>query len=126
MGSASLGRGRPPWLWSFLVVALPSAAARVWSWLSDPEHCPLLRLWAEAYARSLVEPDGAWAGFAAATVHDWLAVLAAHQPEPERSSEAGMVRRTAVLAVLRGGLLDLLATDDEPRVTAAVTLGREL
>ncbi|MFC7495943.1 MULTISPECIES: TetR/AcrR family transcriptional regulator [unclassified Nocardioides] len=107
---------------------LASAGGQVWSWLSAPEHRPLLRLWAEAYARSLVEPDGAWAGFAAATVRDWLAVLAAHQPETERDTDAGLVHRTAVLAVLRGGLLDLLATDDEPRVTAAVhaTLNREL
>jgi AcrR family transcriptional regulator len=42
---------------------LVAATEQVWSWLRTPEHQPLLRLWAEAYARSLVEPDGAWAGF---------------------------------------------------------------
>ncbi|MGW2092562.1 TetR/AcrR family transcriptional regulator [Promicromonospora sukumoe] len=94
----------------------------VWSWLADAEHRPLLRLWAEAYTRSLVEPDGPWAGFARATVDDWLGVLAARQPEPERNAPEGPVRRTLALAVLRGALLDLLATDDERRVTAAVTL----
>jgi AcrR family transcriptional regulator len=106
---------------------LAATGVLVWSWLSAAEHRPLLRLWAEAYTRSLVEPEGAWAGFAAATVHDWLAVLAAHQPEAERDTDAGLVRRTAVLAVLRGGLLDLLATGDEPRVSAAVqaTLSRD-
>lgn len=31
-----------------------------------------------------------------------------------------VTRRTLALAVLRGALLDLLATDDEPRVGAAV------
>src|SRR6476659_4712327 len=36
----------------------------VWRWLAAPEHRPLLRLWAEGYARSLVEPDGPWADFA--------------------------------------------------------------
>ncbi|MGW0080913.1 TetR/AcrR family transcriptional regulator [Streptomyces sp. NPDC003393] len=101
-------------------IGLVPAAARVWEWLSAEEHRPLLRLWAEAYARSLVEPDGAWAGFARATVDDWLAVLAACQPLPERDSETGAVRRTLALAVLRGALLDLLASDDEPRVSAAV------
>ncbi|WP_030166078.1 TetR/AcrR family transcriptional regulator [Streptomyces sp. NRRL S-813] len=101
-------------------IGLVPAVERVWAWLAAEEHRPLLRLWAEAYARSLVEPDGAWAGFARATVDDWLAVLAACQPRPERDSETGAVRRTLALAVLRGALLDLLASDDEPRVGAAV------
>ncbi|QSE81361.1 TetR/AcrR family transcriptional regulator [Rhodococcus koreensis] len=101
-------------------IGLPAAVERVWEWLAAEEHRPLLRLWTEAYARSLVEPDGAWTGFARSTVDDWLAVLASCQPQPERDSEAGAVRRTAALAVLRGALLDLLATDDRQRVTAAV------
>ncbi|MFH9725450.1 TetR/AcrR family transcriptional regulator [Streptomyces sp. NPDC017254] len=101
-------------------MGLTRAAAQVWTWLAADEHRALLRLWAEAYTRSLVEPDGPWAGFARATVDDWLDVLAACQPQPERDSEAGVTRRTLVLAVLRGALLDLLATQDERRVTAAV------
>lgn len=103
-------------------VGLGIAAGQVWAWLAAPEHRGLLRLWAEAYARSLVEPDGAWAGFAKATVDDWLDVLAACQPRAERDGEHGVLRRTLTLAILRGALLDLLATDDEPRVTAAVRL----
>ncbi|MEV5904022.1 TetR family transcriptional regulator [Streptomyces sp. NPDC052127] len=101
-------------------VGLVPAADRVWTWLAADEHRPLLRLWAEAYTRSLVEPDGPWAGFAKATVDDWLDVLAACQPPSERDAEDGVIRRTLTLAVLRGALLDLLATDDVPRVTAAV------
>ncbi|GGW99514.1 TetR family transcriptional regulator [Streptomyces malachitofuscus] len=101
-------------------VGLVAAAEQVWQWLAADEHRPLLRLWAEAYARSLVEPDGPWAGFARATVDDWLDVLAACQPRSERDAADGAVRRTLTLAVLRGALLDLLATDDEPRATAAV------
>ncbi|MET7365473.1 TetR family transcriptional regulator [Streptomyces sp. NPDC005566] len=96
------------------------AAGRICSWLAAGEHRPLLRLWAEAYARSLVEPEGAWAGFARATVNDWLDVLAGCRPASERHSEDGVTRRTVALAVLRGALLDLLATDDEARTTAAV------
>jgi hypothetical protein len=53
-------------------------------------------------------------------VHDWLDVLARLQPEAERDTPAGLARRTAVLAVLRGALLDLLATGDADRTTAAV------
>ena len=89
-------------------------------WLSAGEHRPLLRLWAEGYARSLVEPDGPWAGFARATVEDWPALLAASQPPAVRDTEAGVAERTLALAVLRGALLDLLATDDAERTTAAV------
>ncbi|MFJ8361742.1 TetR/AcrR family transcriptional regulator [Streptomyces sp. NPDC093984] len=99
---------------------LVPAVEQVWAWLAAKEHRPLLRLWAEAYARSLVEPDGAWTGFARATVEDWLGALAGCQPPSERDSEAGAARRTLALAVLRGALLDLLATDDEKRITEAV------
>ncbi|MPY80685.1 MAG: TetR family transcriptional regulator [Actinophytocola sp.] len=101
-------------------IGLVPAVELIWAWLAATEHRPLLKLWAEAYARSLVEPDGAWAGFAHATVADWLAVLAACQPESERDTEVGEARRSLALAVLRGALLDLLATDDDDRVTAAV------
>ncbi|MFD5505742.1 TetR family transcriptional regulator [Streptomyces sp. NPDC127061] len=99
---------------------LVPAVERVWTWLAAEKHRPLLRLWAEAYTRSLIQPNGAWAGFARATVEDWLGVLAGSQPPPERESEDGATRRTLALAVLRGALLDLLATDDEKRLTEAV------
>jgi hypothetical protein len=80
----------------------------------------LLTLWLEAYARSLVEPDGPWAGFARATVEDWLEVLRVSQPPDVRDTPAGLVERTRELALLRGALLDLLATGDEQRVSAAL------
>jgi len=99
---------------------LPTVAEGVWQWLAAREHRALLRLWAEGYALSLVEPHGPWAGFAAATVAEWLELLAAAQPPDVRNTEAGAAERTLTLAVLRGGLLDLLATDDHVRTTAAV------
>jgi hypothetical protein len=49
------------------------AAEQVWSWLTAKDHRALLALWVEGYARSLIDPDGPWAGFAQATVEDWLA-----------------------------------------------------
>ncbi|XVQ11873.1 TetR family transcriptional regulator [Spirillospora sp. CA-255316] len=97
--------------------ALEEAAGLLWDWLADPGRRALLRLWVEGYARSLIDPDGPWGGFAAATVEDWLAVLATMQGPADRD---GARDRTAVLAILRGALLDLLATGDEERVTAAV------
>jgi AcrR family transcriptional regulator len=99
---------------------LAAAAAAIWAWLADESRRGLLTLWVDGYARSLAEPDGPWAGFAAATVADWLEVLAAAQPAAHRATPAGRAERTAVLAVLRGALLDLLATGDAARTAAAV------
>ena len=99
---------------------LAAATRQVWGWLADPGHRALLTLWTEAYARSLVDPHGAWAGFARDTVRDWLALLAEAQPAPVRDTAAGLAERSLALAVVRGALLDLLATGDVERTTAAV------
>jgi AcrR family transcriptional regulator len=99
---------------------LDAVTARLWEWLSAPQHRRLLVLWVEAYARSLVEPTGPWAGFAQQTVEDWLEVLARSQPPAVRRTKAGLAARTRALALLRGALLDLLATGDTARVGAAV------
>ena len=99
---------------------LPAAALEVWEWLAADRHRGLLRLWVESYARSLIEPDGPWGSFARETVEDWLALLAAAQPARERQTESGIAQRTLVLALLRGALLDLLATGDRERTTRAV------
>lgn len=93
--------------------SLAEMAEAVWAWLAAPEHRALLTLWLEGYSRSLVAPDGPWAEFARTTVEDWLAVLA--------ETGADRAQSTLVLAVLRGALLDLLATGDVERTTAAVT-----
>jgi len=102
---------------------LAAAALEVWEWLAADRHRGLLRLWVESYARSLIEPDGPWGPFARATVRDWLGLLGASQPAAERETEAGIAQRTLVLAVLRGALLDLLATGDRERTTRAVHRG---
>jgi AcrR family transcriptional regulator len=91
---------------------LAEVAEAVWTWLAAPERRALLTLWLEGYSRSLVAPDGPWVEFARTTVEDWLAVLA-----ETRADEA---QCTLVLAVLRGALLDLLATGDVARTTEAV------
>jgi AcrR family transcriptional regulator len=91
-----------------------AAADAIWAWLAAAEHRGLLTLWLEGYARALVESDGVWEGFADRTVRDWLGLL------DEVSTEADDVDRTLLLAVLRGCLLDLLATGDVARTSAAV------
>jgi AcrR family transcriptional regulator len=97
-----------------------NVAERLWRWLSSPDHQALLRLWVESYAQSLVDPDGPRSGFARSTVRDWLDLLAEAQPPRSRASAESEAERTLLLAVLRGGMLDLLATGDEQRVGDAV------
>lgn len=93
---------------------LRTVALDLWRWLSEDAHRGLLTLWLESYSHSLTDPDGPWSGFARETVTDWLALLSTAQPP------ASLADRTLTLAVLRGALLDLLATGDTARVTEAV------
>ena len=97
-----------------------SVVRRVWQWLAAKEHRPMLVLWLETYAHSLVEPDGPYAQFARRTVEDWLELLATHQTVQQRRSRTAATERALTLAVLRGALMDLLATGDEGRTTALV------
>jgi hypothetical protein len=99
---------------------LDIVAAPVWSWLAVEDHRVLLTRWVEEYARSLVDPDGPWGSFAHDTVQDWLNALATAQPAADHDTPTGRGHRTPVLVILRGALLDLLATGDVKRTTAAV------
>ena len=111
---------------------LAATGRDVWAWLADPAHRALLALWVEGYARSLLGEPGPWADFGRDTVRDWLDLLAERQAAdgpgaasaagaPAAASTAGPeAERTLLLAVLRGALLDLLATGDTERVTSAV------
>ena len=130
---------------------LAATGRDVWAWLADPAHRALLALWVEGYARSLLGAPGAWADFGRDTVRDWLDLLAERQaadnpgkvaerqaaddpgkdcaetPTPENPADTADTtdtadERTLLLAVLRGALLDLLATGDTERVTRAVEL----
>ncbi len=102
---------------------LVGTARAVWRWLMADEHRALLSLWTEAYGRSLVDHDGPWSGFARRTVDDWLGLLASRQPPAHRARADAEAERTLVLALLRGALLDLLATGERERTSAAVERG---
>lgn len=93
----------------------------IWAWLAVDEHRPLLRLWLEAYSRSLDARHGPWVGFAAHTVADWDELLAGFQSARRRRSRAGIAERSLLLAVLRGALLDLLATGASDRLDQAIS-----
>lgn len=100
---------------------LAAAGGDVWAWLADPGHRALLALWVEGYARSLLGEPGPWADFGRDTVRDWLDLLADRQaPGRDAAGTEAEAERTLLLAVLRGALLDLLATGDTERVTRAV------
>lgn len=99
---------------------LSSTVRRVWEWLSAPKHAPVLRLWVEAYGRSLTDPEGPWGDFALTTVTDWLAIFAEAQPAEVRHTPDGESQRTLALAGLRGAMLDLVACGDLERADRAV------
>lgn len=98
---------------------LAATGRDVWAWLADPSHRALLALWVEGYARSLLGEPGPWADFGRDTVRDWLDLLAERQAA-DAGGPGAEAERTLLLAVLRGALLDLLATGDTERVTRAV------
>jgi AcrR family transcriptional regulator len=99
---------------------LAATGREVWAWLVTPSHRALLSLWLEGYARSLLGESGPWEQFATETVEDWLNLLSTRQPADWRRTPDGEAERSLLLAVLRGALLDVLATGDTERVTRAV------
>ena len=104
---------------------LVDVGLHLWGWLAAPRHRGLLRLWVESYARSLIDAEGPWGGFAQQTVQDWLRILTGPTASPSRpanepNGEPDDVPATLLLAVLRGAMLDLLATGDVDRTTRAV------
>src|SRR3954454_22162592 len=68
---------------------LVTVAHTVWRWLSDPDHRGVLRLWGESGAASRRSDAAPWAGFAEATVRDWLALHAWAHPASIRNTAAG-------------------------------------
>jgi AcrR family transcriptional regulator len=94
------------------------AVRALWRWISDPAHHDVTRFFFESYARSLHDRDGAWAGFGETSVREWL-------PQVGRAVGGSEAEATVTLAVLRGLLLDLLATGDTERVQAAFEVAVE-
>lgn len=89
--------------------------ADVWMWISDERREPFLRLFFEVYVDALRR------GEAAQFVEDWLGFLArAWRPPVDRATA------TLMVAVVRGLLLDRLATGDHARTDAALARFAEL
>jgi AcrR family transcriptional regulator len=83
----------------------------VWAWIAAPEREPFLRLFFEVYVAGLAK------GEAEPLVRDWLDFLRTswHPPVDE-------VTATLMVAVVRGLLLDRLATGDKGRTDDALRL----
>jgi AcrR family transcriptional regulator len=79
----------------------------VWRWISAPEREAFLRLFFEVYVEAMKRGD------ASPFVEDWLAFLASRVDE---------ATATLLIAVIRGLLLDRLATGDKKRTDAALAL----
>ncbi|NUT03269.1 MAG: TetR/AcrR family transcriptional regulator [Hamadaea sp.] len=98
-----------------------SAVDRLWQWLTDPDNAHVERLFFESYALSLRAEPGAWEGYGAASVAEWLPQL---RPVAERLMPGADpdVAATLLLATVRGLLLDRLATGDSWRTDRAMTM----
>jgi AcrR family transcriptional regulator len=79
----------------------------VWSWIAAPEREPFLRLFFETYVAALGREE------AQPFVRDWLTYLEERWKPPVDTATA-----TLMIAVVRGLLLDLLATGDRARTDA--------
>jgi AcrR family transcriptional regulator len=81
----------------------------VWRWISAPEREPFLRLFFEIYVGALGSEE------AEPLVRDWLAFL-----QTRWRPRVDALTATLMVAVVRGLLLDRLATGDRKRTDAAI------
>jgi len=87
-----------------------SGLGAVWTWVSDPAHGPLLRLFFETYGLALRQPD-LYSDFLHHAVRDWL---------DEPLAAVDEISATLAIATVSGLLLDLLTTGDSTRVEDAM------
>jgi AcrR family transcriptional regulator len=93
-------------------------ARRIWARLSHPAMWPAERLFFELYVQALLGRLGD-KQFLDSTVEGWLAPVAAAMVEAGASEATARTDARLGMAVVRGLLLDLLATGDREGVTEA-------
>ena len=96
----------------------PQDARRSWEHLSDPKMWPQERLFFELYAYALRGRPGT-EGFLDGIVESWVAPIAAALVEAGADERTARADARLAVAVVRGLLLDLLATGDRAGVTEA-------
>lgn len=93
-------------------------ARRIWARLSDPALWPAERLFFELYVQALLGRLGD-ERFLDSAIDGWIAPVAAAMVEAGASETTARVDARLGMAVVRGLLLDLLATGDRDGVTEA-------
>ena len=96
----------------------PQDPRRSWERLSDPKLWPQERLFFELYAYALRGRPGT-EGFLDGIVESWVAPVAAALVEAGADERTARADARLAVAVVRGLLLDLLATGDRAGVTEA-------
>ena len=95
---------------------LAAAARAIWDQVSAPQRAAEFRLFFAAYGHAL--QAAAYAGFLEEVAVDWLDALTSAQGA-EVATTVAVRTATLVVAILRGLMLDLLATGDQARVQDA-------
>lgn len=90
----------------------------IWDWLASPERTPFLRLFFEVYVQAMNHPD-AYTARGREMVVEWLDQFGAALAGPD-PGQADPAVATLVIAVLRGLILDRLATGDDMRTNQAL------
>ena len=96
----------------------PEDARRIWQRLSDPALWPAERLFFELYVQALLGRLGD-EQFLDSAVQGWIAPVAVAMVEAGASEASAHIDARLGMAVVRGLLLDLLATGDRDAVTEA-------
>jgi len=96
----------------------PTLLLRAWQWLTAPRHERLLRLLFETYGLALRDRKR-YGAFLRATSHDWIAPFTRALEARGFSRERASALATLLVAVMRGLLLDVLATGERTRVDRA-------
>lgn len=96
----------------------PEDARHIWERLSDPVLWPSERLFFELYVQALLGRLGD-EQFLDSTIEAWIAPVAAAMVEAGASEATARIDARLGMAMVRGLLLDLLATKDRDGVTEA-------
>ncbi len=96
----------------------PTLLLRAWQWLVAPRHERLLRLLFEAYGLAL-QDRRRYGAFLRASSRDWVDPFARALASRGIADERARALATLLAAVVRGLLLDVLATGERARVDRA-------
>jgi AcrR family transcriptional regulator len=99
----------------------PDDARRAWQRLSDPGMWPQERLFFELYSYALLGRPGT-EGFLSSVIEPWIGPIADALVQSGADKKAARAQARLGMAVVRGLLLDLLATEDRDGADAAFEL----